>query len=310
MELYQTYSKIAEKHKKELESNIKSLGIALNLDKEKIKQKASNDAQIGLGVFSISIFLLITYILGFSKYWGYAIFWFIVYFVAFFWTISEALSSIIEKGIILKSERIAKPFQNILKENIEKEYSIIKIQVETAYQEKIYDWRTNYSQSLERWMLEQENRILFIGESKNIQNRIVSLNPTEFEEFISDMYSFLGYSSQRMGGKNDGGIDIIAQKDSITYFIQCKHYKGTSIGPSFIRELVGAVMMKSQVSGRSQLLKAVFVTSFGVFSQKAREDAHAHNVHIIEINEIEKMIKKSEILSKSNRWASRFGLTQ
>jgi HJR/Mrr/RecB family endonuclease len=222
------------------------------------------------------------------------------------------------EGFFAESEKITRkknsfswrPVIDVRDRKILLELEAEKTFLEERYKSLLFKWQSKYDLELKKWTERHEKRIETVKSSKNIKATIKKFSSNDFEELLADIYSYLGYSSRKVGGKNDGGIDIVAQKSGITYFIQCKHYNGTSIGPSFVRELVGAVTMRSQVSGQSQFFKAVFVTSFGVFSQKAREDAHTHNVHIIEIDEIEKMIKESELLSKSSYWSSRFGLTR
>ena len=59
--------------------------------------------------------------------------------------------------------------------------------------------------------------------AKNILGKLKKLNPNDFENYIADLYSKLGYKTEKVGGSYDGGVDVIAEKDSIKHYIQCKN---------------------------------------------------------------------------------------
>jgi hypothetical protein len=44
-------------------------------------------------------------------------------------------------------------------------------------------------------------------------SKLRKMKPDEFEDFIADLYRRLGYQTHRVGGPNDGGIDVTAKKD-------------------------------------------------------------------------------------------------
>ena len=43
-------------------------------------------------------------------------------------------------------------------------------------------------------------------------------NPTDFEYFIADIYRARGYTVQVTPPSNDGGIDILMEKEDVTFF--------------------------------------------------------------------------------------------
>jgi len=68
------------------------------------------------------------------------------------------------------------------------------------------------------------------------------MRPSEFEEYIADLFGRLGYKTQATGGSHDEGIDVIAEKDGIKHYIQCKKYFAKhEIGSPDIREFWGAI---------------------------------------------------------------------
>ena len=75
----------------------------------------------------------------------------------------------------------------------------------------------------------------------------------DFERFCADLLKRRGFLEVEVTkGSGDYGIDILAEKDGVTYAIQCKCYDGTPVGVSAIQEayagrdyydrMVGAVM--------------------------------------------------------------------
>ena len=68
------------------------------------------------------------------------------------------------------------------------------------------------------------------------------MHPSEFEEYIADLFGRLGYKTQATGGSHDEGIDVIAEKDGVKHYIQCKKYFSKhQVGSPEVREFWGAV---------------------------------------------------------------------
>lgn len=75
----------------------------------------------------------------------------------------------------------------------------------------------------------------------------------DFERFCADLLKRRGFLEVEVTkGSGDYGVDILAEKDGVTYAIQCKCYDATPVGVSAIQEvyagrdyydrMVGAVM--------------------------------------------------------------------
>ncbi|SDZ83191.1 Restriction endonuclease [Lachnospiraceae bacterium NK3A20] len=73
----------------------------------------------------------------------------------------------------------------------------------------------------------------------------------DFEYYCADILSHAGFDAEVTRGSGDFGADILAEKDGITYAIQCKCYDGpvgvaaieeVYAGKAFYDRMVGAVM--------------------------------------------------------------------
>jgi restriction system protein len=68
------------------------------------------------------------------------------------------------------------------------------------------------------------------------------MSPENFEKYVEDMFVRLGYVAKAVGGPNDGGIDVIAEKNGIKYYVQCKRYGNhNEVGVAAIRDFYGAL---------------------------------------------------------------------
>jgi len=68
------------------------------------------------------------------------------------------------------------------------------------------------------------------------------MKPIEFEKYIADLFRRLGYKTEAVGGSHDEGIDVIAEKDGVKHYIQCKKYFSKhQVGSPEIREFYGAL---------------------------------------------------------------------
>jgi len=67
------------------------------------------------------------------------------------------------------------------------------------------------------------------------------MKPWEFEEYVAGLFSKLGYKTEKVGGGYDRGVDVIAEKDGIKYYIQCKKYITSEVGVGEVRDFYGAI---------------------------------------------------------------------
>jgi len=71
--------------------------------------------------------------------------------------------------------------------------------------------------------------------------KLREMKPKEFEEYIADLFSKLGYKTEATGGPYDEGVDVIAEKDGIKHYIQCKKFITQEVSVSAVRDFYGAI---------------------------------------------------------------------
>lgn len=96
---------------------------------------------------------------------------------------------------------------------------------------------------IEDWMIRKKFRQ---GEKWRTGREMIGwlrqMQPETFETYVADMFRRLGYAVQVTGGRNDGGVDVIAEKNSIKYYIQCKRYSAKNeVGVAAVRDFYGAL---------------------------------------------------------------------
>ena len=67
------------------------------------------------------------------------------------------------------------------------------------------------------------------------------MKPSEFENYIADLFSRLGYKARAVGQSHDGGVDVIAEKDGITNYIQCKKFITSAVPVGAVRDFYGSL---------------------------------------------------------------------
>ena len=68
-------------------------------------------------------------------------------------------------------------------------------------------------------------------------NQIDTLNGIEFENFVSDLFNYLGYSTTTTSITGDNGVDILAKTKGISIGIQTKLYYNHNVGNKAIQEV-------------------------------------------------------------------------
>ncbi|MFP4400405.1 MAG: restriction endonuclease, partial [Candidatus Woesearchaeota archaeon] len=77
-------------------------------------------------------------------------------------------------------------------------------------------------------------KISIISDMAEIDN----LSGQEFEEYLEEMFTNLGYESKKTQSSRDGGVDLVLVKDNKTTLVQAKRYQITGrVGVSAIRDI-------------------------------------------------------------------------
>jgi HJR/Mrr/RecB family endonuclease len=108
-------------------------------------------------------------------------------------------------------------------------------------------------------------------------------NPTDFEHYIANLYSFLGFKTKVTPAVNDKGKDIEMWKDNLKYVVEVKLYSPQNkIGREKIQKLHSAMI-------DSDADKAIFVTTSD-FAFTAIEYAEKHGIELVNSRKLVSLI--------------------
>ena len=131
-----------------------------------------------------------------------------------------------------------------------------------------------------------------IGSDRELLYKIKVLKPSEFEDFVAVLYGRLGYNTERVGKSHDGGIDVIAEKNGIKYYIQCKKFITQKVSVGAVRDFYGA-MFNLLASG-----KGIFITT-NIFTTEAEKFAENNPIELIDGSELIKLVRLSAKIKKN-----------
>lgn len=136
----------------------------------------------------------------------------------------------------------------------------------------------------------QQAYSLFFPNMENVYSVSESMNPRafdnmtgkEFENFCSSILNKNGfYNVETTKDSGDHGIDILAEKDDITYAIQCKCYSSN----------IGNAAVQQAHTGKSLYHKDIAVVLTNqYFTQQAQEEANALGVKLWDRNKLKELI--------------------
>jgi restriction system protein len=124
--------------------------------------------------------------------------------------------------------------------------------------------------------------------NKKTVEEVQRLTPYQFEEYISQLFRNMGYKTKTVGGRNDGGIDVEAEKDGLVSYIQCKKYINRKVPVGAVRDFYGAIADKVD-SG-----KGYFITT-NVFTLEAERFAQDKPIELIDRFKLIGYIKNQDI---------------
>ncbi len=125
---------------------------------------------------------------------------------------------------------------------------------------------------------------------EKIRNRYIDFDNMEghdFEYFCADILRKNGFNNVEVTqGSGDHGIDILAEKDDITYAIQCKCYSSN----------IGNAAVQQAHTGKSLYHRDVAVVMTNqYFTQQAQEEAVSLGVKLWDRDKLNEFIDKSNI---------------
>lgn len=116
-------------------------------------------------------------------------------------------------------------------------------------------------------------------------NNYDCMSGLEFEEYCAELLTKLGYYNvETTKASGDHGIDILAEKDEVTYAIQCKCYS-SNVGNAAVQQaLTGKKLYRRDIA-------VVFTNQY--FTPQAIEEATALGVKLWDKDKLNQMIEQS-----------------
>lgn len=113
------------------------------------------------------------------------------------------------------------------------------------------------------------------------------MSPSDFERYIADLFRKLGFRATQIGGPYDRGVDVIAEKDGVKYYIQCKKFITSKVGVGDVRNFYGAL------ADHLADAKGYFITT-NVFTLEAERFASDKPIELIDGNRLIQYIKMAQ----------------
>jgi len=122
---------------------------------------------------------------------------------------------------------------------------------------------------------------IYAGLSSDFLDR----SPREFEEFITELFTKMGYSASTTSISADYGADVIAKKDNENIAIQVKRYKlGNKVGVKDVNQVLGSMY-------RYNANKAIMITT-SYFTSAAKKLARTAPVELWNRTKLYEMIER------------------
>jgi len=125
--------------------------------------------------------------------------------------------------------------------------------------------------------------------------RLRGMKPWEFEEYIAELFTKMGYKTKVRGGSYDKGIDVIAEKDGIKHYIQCKKYFKRKVGVAEVREFYGS-MADFLANGKGMFIAT---SKFTIEAEKFAEDKPMELIDEFKLIKYIRLAEKSKNKSDS-----------
>ena len=122
---------------------------------------------------------------------------------------------------------------------------------------------------------------------RELIQKLRGMRPWEFENYIADLFSKLGYKTEVTGGSHDGGVDVVAEKDGIKHYIQCKKFITSIVTVHDVRDFYGALADHLIVG------KGHFITT-NKFTFEAEKFAQDKPIELVDSFKLIKYIRMAE----------------
>ncbi len=130
-------------------------------------------------------------------------------------------------------------------------------------------------ENFERRLADENNQISF--------EEVDQLNGYEFEDFLKNLFSKMGYQVEQTRLSGDQGADLVVVKFGEKTVIQAKRY-GAKVGNYAVQEIMAAISLYKAQKG--------MVITNNYFTPAAVELANANDIELIDRNALEELINK------------------
>ncbi|MEZ3118069.1 restriction endonuclease [Halobaculum sp. MBLA0147] len=112
--------------------------------------------------------------------------------------------------------------------------------------------------------------------SEYLRQRLQTMDPSHFEEFVADAWGELGWETRTVGEPGDRGIDVIATDGDGKQLIQAKRYgPETTVGSPEVQQYASLQLQENGVDD-------VVIVTTETFSQQARPLASELDVTLVD----------------------------
>jgi restriction system protein len=133
------------------------------------------------------------------------------------------------------------------------------------------------------------------GHSQSVLEKIVSLQPYEFEKLTEQLFAKLGFDATVTRQTVDGGVDVEAIHKGVIfrgrYLLQCKRYTSHKVTRPEIQAFRGRLAREPRARG-------IFITTSS-FTRGARKEAELTGINLIDGQELESLIARHGLLGSS-----------
>ncbi|GLQ92837.1 membrane protein [Dyella acidisoli] len=113
----------------------------------------------------------------------------------------------------------------------------------------------------------------------------------EFEMLVGEAFRRAGYKVQEIGlGGDDGGVDLILQKDGNTTLVQCKQWRTKLVDVRVVREMYGLLM--------HHRADAVKIVAIGHYTDDAQRFVHGKPIELISGDALLAMVRECQAATR------------
>ncbi|MGM0852604.1 MAG: restriction endonuclease [Bacillota bacterium] len=184
------------------------------------------------------------------------------------------------KVILLKAQEVSVKVLNKI-ENISPLEWILIIVFITLLIVLIYVFSENINLNKKRALQEEAKYRI---SKKNEYEKLINMRPAEFEEYVADLFTALGYQAELTPLTGDGGKDIILRKNNTLAIVECKRYnENNKVSRPDIQKFHSALIDTNANEG-------LFVTT-SYFTEPAMKYTVDKPIKLININRLMEMIE-------------------